>query len=116
MTNGPTGRAVGPRLRWLLIALLVAAALLTGNAVYLAAITFLEWVTARPLENYFYQYMFLAHLALRLVVVVPFALFVLFHLRAARRRRNRLALRTGSSSPQSAPTICFAISAGASWT
>jgi tetratricopeptide (TPR) repeat protein len=96
MANGPTtGRAVGPRLRWLLIALLSAAALLSANSVYLAAVTFLEWATARPLENYFYQYMFLAHLVLGLAVVVPFAVFVLFHLRAARRRRNRLALRTG---------------------
>ena len=95
MANGSSGRAVGARLRWLLIAVLIAAALLSANSAYLAAITFLEWTTARPLENYFYQYMFLAHLVLGLVVVVPFGIFVLLHLRAARRRRNRLALRTG---------------------
>jgi len=88
-------RAVGPRLRRLLAAVLAAAALLAANSIYLAAITFAEWTTGRALENYFYQYMFLGHLALGLVLVVPFLVFVTVHVRAARRRRNRLALGTG---------------------
>jgi tetratricopeptide (TPR) repeat protein len=88
-------RAVGPRLRVLLIAVLLLAAVLAANSIYLAAITFTEWATGRSLENYFYQYLFLAHLALGLALIVPFLAFVFFHLRAARRLRNRLALRTG---------------------
>ena len=39
--------------------------------------------------------MFLAHLFLGLLIVVPFAVFVILHFVAARHRRNRLALRTG---------------------
>lgn len=76
---------------------MVGAAALAANSIYLALITFLEWATGRPLQNYFYQYMFLAHLVLGLLIVVPFALFVILHVVAARHRRNRLALRTGYS-------------------
>jgi len=89
------GPAVGPRVRRLLIVVMVSAAALAANSIYLALITFLEWATGRPLQNYFYQYMFLAHLFLGLVIVVPFAVFVILHFVAARHRRNRLALRTG---------------------
>jgi hypothetical protein len=90
-----SGRAVGPRLRWLLAAVLTAVAVLAANSIYLAAITLLEWATDRAFQNYFYQYMFLAHVALGLAVVVPFLVFAILHVRAAWRRRNRLALRTG---------------------
>ena len=62
------GGPVGPRLRRLLIVVMVGAAALAANSIYLALVTFLEWVTGRPLQNYFYQYMFLAHLALGLLI------------------------------------------------
>jgi hypothetical protein len=88
-------RAVGPRLRRLLAVVLAGGALLAANSIYLAAITFAEWSSGRALQNYFYQYMFLAHLALGLVIVLPFLVFMIVHVRAAWRRRNRLALRTG---------------------
>ena len=74
---------------------MVAAAALAANSIYLAMVTFFEWTTGRALQNYFYQYMFLAHLALGLLIVVPFAAFVILHALAARHRRNRMALRTG---------------------
>jgi hypothetical protein len=77
---------------------MVAAAALAANSIYLAMVTFFEWTTGRPLQNYFYQYMFLAHLALGLLIVVPFAAFVILHALAARHRRNRMALRTGTPS------------------
>ena len=48
--------AVGLRVRRL-------AAALAANSIYLALITFLEWTVGRPLQNHFYQYMFLAHLS-----------------------------------------------------
>jgi len=96
VTTGPSyGRAVGPRLRRLLAVVLAGGALLAANSIYLAAITFAEWSSGRQLQNYFYQYMFLAHLALGLAIVLPFVVFVTVHVRAAWRRRNRLALRTG---------------------
>jgi len=95
MTTSPSGRAVGPRLRRLLIVVLAVAALLAANSIYLAAITVTEWTTGRALQNYFYQYMFLAHLVLGLAIVAPFLVFVIVHVSAAWRRRNRLALRTG---------------------
>jgi tetratricopeptide (TPR) repeat protein len=87
--------AVGPRVRRLLAVVMVTAGVLAANSIYLALITFVEWATGRTLQNYFYQYMFLAHLVLGLVIVVPFVVFVVFHFLAARHRRNRLALRTG---------------------
>jgi hypothetical protein len=74
---------------------MVAAAALAANSIYLSMVTFIEWTTGRTLQNYFYQYMFLAHLALGLLFVVPFAAFVILHALAARHRRNRMALRTG---------------------
>src|SRR5215468_4784496 len=48
-----TGRAVGPRLRRLLVVVLAGAALLFANSIYLAALTFAEWTTGRALQNYF---------------------------------------------------------------
>jgi hypothetical protein len=44
--------AVGPRLRWLLVAILATVAVLSANSIYLAAITFVEWSTDRPFQNY----------------------------------------------------------------
>ena len=89
------GPAVGPRVRRLLIVVMVSAAALAANSIYPALITVLDWATGRPLQNYFYQYMFLGHLALGLALVVAFAVFLFFHVRAALRRRNRMALRSG---------------------
>jgi len=87
--------AVSRRLRRLLIVVMVGAAALAANSIYLALITFAEWASGRPLQNYFYQYMFLAHLVLGLLIVVPFVVFVALHVAAAYRRRNRMALRSG---------------------
>ena len=89
------GPAVGPRVRWVLVAVMIVAAAVSANSIYLGLITFLEWTTGRSLQNYFYQYMFLGHLALGLALVVAFAVFLFFHVRAALRRRNRMALRSG---------------------
>src|ERR1043166_1957807 len=89
------GPAVGPTVRWVLVAVMCIAAAVAANSIYLALVTFLEWTTGRSLQNYFYQYMFLAHLALGLALLVPFAAFLFFHVRAAWRRRNRMALRSG---------------------
>src|SRR5688572_28105428 len=85
-------RVVGPRLRVLLYIVLAIVALLGANAVYLSTITGLEWFTGQTYQDYFYQYMFLFHLALGLILLVPFVVFGIVHLILARNRRNRRAV------------------------
>ncbi len=87
--------AVGPRLRRLLYVIFALVALLGANAAYLASITWLEWVTGRTYQNYFYQYMFLVHLLMGLALILPFLVFGGLHMWAARNRRNRWAVRVG---------------------
>jgi hypothetical protein len=88
-------RAVGPRLRLLLYFLFVLAALLGANSAYLASITLLEWVRRETYQNYFYQLMFLAHLVLGLLFILPFIIFGIFHIKNARHRPNRRAVNVG---------------------
>ncbi len=88
-------RAVGPRLRILLYIILALTALMGANAAYLASITFLEWARGLTYQDFFYQYMFLAHLALGLILIVPFLCFGIIHMLKARNRRNRRAVRIG---------------------
>jgi tetratricopeptide (TPR) repeat protein len=88
-------RAVGPRLRLLLYVVLGLAAVLGANSAYLASITFIEWLTKETYQNYFYQYMFLAHLVLGFLFVVPFIAFGIFHIKNAYNRPNRRAVRVG---------------------
>jgi hypothetical protein len=93
-------RAVGPRLRLVLYAVLGLFALLGANSAYLGSITFLQWFrqsSGEPvlLENYFYQFMFLAHLVLGLLLVVPVIVFGVLHIRNAHDRPNRRAVRVG---------------------
>src|SRR5262245_53680269 len=91
-------RAVGPRLRMLLYGIFGLVALLGANSVYLASVTFLGWVkrvSGQTFENYFYMYMFLAHLVLGLVLVLPVIVFGIVHIRNAHDRPNRRAVRVG---------------------
>ena len=88
-------RVVGPRLRVVLIALLTLFTLLSANGVYLAAITGLEFFSGRVYQDYFYQLMFLVHLVLGFVLIIPVLVFGLVHMRAARNRRNRRAVKIG---------------------
>ncbi len=87
--------AVTVRLRRLLYVIFGLVALLGANAVYLAAMTAMEWSTGQTYQDYFYQYMFLAHLVLGLVLIVPFIVFGTYHMLAARNRRNRRAVMMG---------------------
>ena len=76
--------AVGPRLKKLLFVVFALFALLGVNSAYLSAITVLEWSTQRTYQNYFYQYMFLMHLGLGLLIIVPVVVFGLLHIKNAR--------------------------------
>ena len=88
-------RAVGPRLRKLLYVVFALVALLLANSSYLALVTFLEWARSETYQDYFYQYMFLAHLAMGLLLVLPLIVFGVIHLWNTKNRRNRRAVRIG---------------------
>lgn len=87
--------AVSPRLRVLLYVVFGLAAILGANSAYLFSITSLEWATGQTYQNYFYQLMFLGHLALGLLLVVPLIVFGILHIRATYNRRQRRAIRIG---------------------
>ena len=87
--------AVGPRLRRLLWVVLGLFSLLAINGVYLVSVTFAEWYGGRTIQDYFYLLMFLVHLALGTLLVVPVVVFGVLHIRAAHRRPNRIAVRVG---------------------
>jgi tetratricopeptide (TPR) repeat protein len=87
--------AVGPKLRKLLYIVLGLFAVLTFNSVYLGTITFSEWLTGVTYQDYFYQYMFLMHLALGLLVILPVIVYGIIHIGNAHDRPNRRAVRVG---------------------
>src|SRR5215472_13424410 len=91
-------RAVGPRLRVLLLFIFGLVAVLAANSVYLGAITFLEWLKSNPdttYQNYFYMVMFGTHLALGLLLVLPLVIFGAVHIKNAYHRPNRRAVKVG---------------------
>ncbi|MEE2642203.1 MAG: multiheme c-type cytochrome [Planctomycetota bacterium] len=87
--------AVTPRLKIALYLVFGLFALLAANSIYLVSITALESFTQKLYQDYFYIWMFLLHLILGLMIVIPFILFAAFHLRATFRRKNRAAVRVG---------------------
>ncbi|MBI5387508.1 MAG: tetratricopeptide repeat protein [Verrucomicrobia bacterium] len=88
-------RAVGPRLRILLVGVFGLAAVLGANSVYLASVTFLEWLKGLSYQNWFYMVMFGLHLVLGLLLVLPFVIFGAVHIKNAHARSNRRAVRVG---------------------
>ena len=68
-------RAISPRVRILLVIVLTLFSLLLANGLYLSTITFSEWWTGLTYQNWFYQLMFLGHLVLGLLLVVPVIVF-----------------------------------------
>ncbi len=88
-------KAIGPRLRRLLYVVFALLALLGANSGYLASVTVLEWFTGETYQNYFYFLMFLGHLVLGLLIIVPFVVFGVAHMFNTWKRRNRRAVRVG---------------------
>ena len=88
-------RAVGPRLRKLLYLIFVLVAILFANSGYLATITFLEWFSGETYQDFFYQRMFLIHLAVGLLLIVPLIVFGFVHMWISKDRRNRRAVKIG---------------------
>ena len=85
----------GPRLRRWLVVVLVLFGLEAINSVWLGGVTVAENMTGSLLQDRFYLVMFAVHLVLGLVLIVPFLVFGIRHLRRAWRRPNRNAVRAG---------------------
>ncbi len=91
-------RAVGPRLRVLLLFILGLVAVLAANSVYLSAISFLEWLKADPnttYQSWFYMVMFGTHLGLGLLLILPVVIFGVIHMINSHNRPNRRAVMVG---------------------
>ncbi len=86
---------VSPRMRPLLGLVFLLFALLAVNSAYLGAVTFAEYLNQASYQDYFYLLMFLLHLVLGLVLLLPFAAFGLLHMRRALNTSNRYAIRAG---------------------
>jgi tetratricopeptide (TPR) repeat protein len=86
---------VGPRLKILLYVIFGLFALLGINAVYLVAIRALEYQTGQTYQNFFYLGMFLGHLIVGVLLVVPALVFAGIHIRNTYQRANRRAVRAG---------------------
>jgi tetratricopeptide (TPR) repeat protein len=87
--------AVGPRLRKVLGVVFGLFALLAVNSIYLLSVRGLEAATGRTYQDWFYLVMFVLHLVLGLAIVVPVVVFGILHIKNARNRPNRRAVRVG---------------------
>ncbi len=88
-------RVIGPKLRVLLVVVLALFTLLLANGFYLSGVTFMEWWTGLTYQNYFYQFMFLAHLLLGAIILLPVIIFGIGHWKLSKNRRNRRAVNVG---------------------
>ena len=86
---------IGKRLKRLLFVVFALLSLLCANSLYLATITFLEWQRGETYQNQFYMVMFLGHVVLGLIFLLPFVVFGLIHMLTARKRKNKRAIRVG---------------------
>jgi tetratricopeptide (TPR) repeat protein len=86
---------VGPRLKKLLFVVLGLFALLGVNSAYMVGMTAMEAATGRTYQNWFYLVMFLLHLALGALIVVPVLVFGVIHLWNAINRPNKRAVVAG---------------------
>ncbi len=80
---------------WLLTLVFTLFAIIVVNSIYLSSITLLEYYSGLIYQDYFYLLMFLLHLLLGLLLVLPFCVFALLHARRAIKRDNRYAIRAG---------------------
>ena len=87
--------AIGPRLKKLLFVVFGLFTLLAINSVYLGGVTITEFITQQTYQNWFYMNMFIVHLVLGAVIILPVIVFGLLHLRNAYKRPNRRAVTVG---------------------
>ncbi|MEZ6062881.1 MAG: multiheme c-type cytochrome [Planctomycetaceae bacterium] len=88
-------KAIGPRLRIVFNIMLVLLALIGANSAYLGGVKILEWSTGQTYQDFFYICMFLMHIVVGLLIVVPFLVFGLIHMRNTKDRKVRRTVRIG---------------------
>ena len=94
--NNQSAIPVLPRnLRRFLVVLLVLTSLLIVDSAYLGSVTLIQWITNEHLENQFFLSMFLVHLVLGFLLIIPAIVFMVLHLKKAITRPNRIAVRLG---------------------
>jgi tetratricopeptide (TPR) repeat protein len=91
----PKHSALSPFLRKVLAIMFAVFAIMMMNSAYLLSITLLEQTTGRDLQGYFYLLMFLFHLGVGLIAVVPVLLYGPLHFRRARHHSNENAKSAG---------------------
>jgi tetratricopeptide (TPR) repeat protein len=91
----PYEPAVSPRLKILLFFTFACVALLGATGAYLVAIRVMEWAKNITYTNQFTLWMFLVHVVVGVILVVPFLVFGFSHYATARHRKNRLAVKLG---------------------
>lgn len=100
-----TRKAIGPRLRIVFNIMLVLLALIGANSAYLIGVKALEWWTSQTYQDYFYICMFLMHIVIGVLIVVPFLVFGLVHMRNTKDRKIRRTVNIGYA----LFTICIVI-------
>ena len=93
--NVSTRPVIGGVAARLLVVVLVLFTVLAVNSAYLGATTLFEYASGESRQDSFYLGMFLVHLVLGLLLIVPFLMFGGLHMRRALHRSNRNAVRAG---------------------
>lgn len=88
-------KAIGPRLRIVFNVMLFLLALIGANSAYLVGVKALEWWYEKSFQDFFYINMFLMHIIVGLLIVVPFLVFGLIHMRNTKDRKIRRTVRIG---------------------
>ena len=70
-------------------------ALLGINSFYLLAVTVAEKILKSQFQDSFYQWMFLVHLVLGVLIILPFVVFGFWHLKRSWSHPNRRAVKAG---------------------
>ena len=91
----PRRAAVGPKLKIVLKLVFLLFSLLVINSLYLSGITWLEWLTGKSLQDQTYLVMFLIHLLLGLLLIIPLIVYGLIHMGNTKHRRNKRAIKAG---------------------
>lgn len=88
-------KAIGPRLRIVFNVMLFLLALIGANSAYLLGVKALEWWTAQTYQDYFYICMFLMHIIVGLLIVIPFLAFGIVHMKNTKDRKIRRTVNIG---------------------
>lgn len=88
-------KAIGAKLRILFNAIIALLAIMGANSAYLSGVTFLEWWKGQTYQDHFYLQMFLAHIVLGIVIVAPFLVFGIIHMRNTKDRKIRRTVNIG---------------------